>query len=336
MRRLLTGVLALFVIGCVQITPPPIVVFGDSLSDVGNVQLLTTQLQPDLPDVPARRFNGQPLYSDGKVYGRFTNGRVWLDWLVGEKKSVEPSAVALSDPLRLLRAKAVGFAWGGATALPRDDEFEVKIPDLLQQVDQYFELALLCQQHLGIVWIGSNDFRRLSLDDLDQTRQALAEIRAVQLEALRRLDDCGVERLVLFNQFNVGLIPSVIDDTTLPDQLLISQLIEESNRQLREAVNRFNRQNNQYVRLFDVNAVLTSWAEFFAVTQRPCWNGRVDGSVPDGMVGGICPQPDDYLFFDRVHPTTRAHWLVANSLKKQLSHWGMMQQSRRTLGPVGG
>ena len=56
------------------------------------------------------------------------------------------------------------------------------------------------------------------------------------------------------------------------------------------------------------NAILANPAAFgFSTTSTPC----VTGNLLDG--GQVCADPNSYVFWDTVHPTTRAHQVLGNA-----------------------
>ena len=83
-------------------------VFGDSLSDTGNVLALTTAFTP----------NPFPVYPGAE--GRFSNGPVWVEHLaagLGLPAGARPSNLLLTGPTTVTPLGPVGgqnFAWGGA------------------------------------------------------------------------------------------------------------------------------------------------------------------------------------------------------------------------------
>lgn len=83
-------------------------VFGDSLSDTGNVLALTTAFTP----------NPFPVYPG--ALGRFSNGPVWIDYLaagLGLPAGAQASNLLLTDAVTVTPLGALGgqnFAWGGA------------------------------------------------------------------------------------------------------------------------------------------------------------------------------------------------------------------------------
>jgi phospholipase/lecithinase/hemolysin len=98
-----------------------IVVFGDSLSDDGNLFAL------DPGNVPASKY----------YRGRFSNGPVWVEYLAGPD---------------LLDATLVNNAYGGATT---DGSTP---PGLGLQISAYTATADVLPDALYVIWIGANDF----------------------------------------------------------------------------------------------------------------------------------------------------------------------------------
>jgi phospholipase/lecithinase/hemolysin len=98
-----------------------IVVFGDSLSDNGNLYAL------DPGEVPAAKY----------YQGRFSNGPVWVEYLAGAD---------------LLDCTLVDNAYAGATTDGSSP------PGVLLQVGNYVGSATLHADALFIIWAGANDF----------------------------------------------------------------------------------------------------------------------------------------------------------------------------------
>ena len=105
-----------------------LVVFGDSLSDNGNLYAITSNSSPD------------PHYY---YQGRFSNGPVWVEYLAG--------ASALDCTLE-------DYAYGGATTDGTSP------PGLIAQVSAYTSSATLGAKTLFAIWIGANDFLNGSVD----------------------------------------------------------------------------------------------------------------------------------------------------------------------------
>lgn len=139
-----------------------IVVFGDSLSDNGNLLLIENQPKPD----PAVYYQG-----------RFSNGPVWVEYL--------------ADPQRLnlpLHDRALGGAQSDGLVPP----------GLIEQVTAYIAISVppLSHNSLFIIWIGGNDYLNGNgdfqgvVDNINTAMERLAEFEARHILVLN-LPDLG-------------------------------------------------------------------------------------------------------------------------------------------------
>ena len=105
-----------------------IYVFGDSLSNVGNVFKTTKGENPQSP----------PYFR-----GHYSNGPIWVEYLASE--------------LRLTTNQKTNFAFGGATT---GDSREIP-PGLLTQIERFKATHLSADpKALYIIWAGANDYLR--------------------------------------------------------------------------------------------------------------------------------------------------------------------------------
>lgn len=151
-----------------------IVMFGDSLSDSGN---LYEYMQHKLPQSP-------PYYE-----GRFTNGYAWIELLA---ESYFPTDKA---------SHLLNYAFGGAGLSDDPDIFFT----LRREVDSY----LLAHQDkadgnsLFIVWIGANNYLGMP-EDMDA---AIVEVqRGIEYD-LRRLAEAGAKHILVMNLPDLGRTP---------------------------------------------------------------------------------------------------------------------------------
>ncbi len=129
-RTILSAILALFLyLPTVTVASDfdTLVVFGDSLSDNGNLYALNPSQVPS------------EYYYDG----RFSNGPVWVEYLSGED---------------LLDCNLVDNAYAGATT------DGVSPPGVISQVNTYTGAATIEDNTLFAIWIGANDFLDGSVD----------------------------------------------------------------------------------------------------------------------------------------------------------------------------
>ncbi|MBW4528207.1 MAG: SGNH/GDSL hydrolase family protein [Phormidium tanganyikae FI6-MK23] len=143
-------------------------VFGDSLSDVGNVFRATGG------QVPA------PPYFEG----RYSNGKVW----------VEELAAKLNLPIDRVQ----NFAWGGATTGRNGLN---RVPGVLAQVETFIQnQPKINPQALFVIWAGANDY-------LFSTETPATSIENLN-RSLQSLLQSGAKRLLVANLPDLGKLPS--------------------------------------------------------------------------------------------------------------------------------
>lgn len=153
-----------------------LVVFGDSLSDTGNVFAVTLGAVPASP----------PYYA-----GRFSNGPVWVEYL----------AAALDLPFENL-------AYGGAQTDHGnlfDGLFGIDFPGLADEIALFMsESAVIDPDAVYVVWAGANDFRAAL------ARGQIPDIAAVignLVSTIEALYLAGGEHVVVLNLPDLGLTP---------------------------------------------------------------------------------------------------------------------------------
>lgn len=148
-------------------------VFGDSLSDTGNVSLAT----------------GGALPGAGYATGRYSNGDLWVDGL----------ATRLGLPLAPSGAGGRNFAWGSAETGPGATSSVTGVPTLVAQIAQFQAGGgTLGAGSLATVWAGGNDiFNGLAPND--------AADRVVG--SLSTLQTLGASRILVVNLVDLGQLP---------------------------------------------------------------------------------------------------------------------------------
>ncbi|WP_448188209.1 autotransporter domain-containing protein [Azospirillum sp. sgz301742] len=260
--------------------------FGDSLTDNGNLFALTRAIQP----VPA-----SPPYFDG----RFSNGPVWVEHLMPR----------LGLPSTALDDRAYGGAETGLGPSPS--------PGVLAQVSGAVTFGPRPgPSTLVVVWGGANDYRnhaRTAPDPAVLVDSAINNLR----DSLQLLINAGAREILVPNVPNLGDTPEGREqDATAPGTAArINAIIAGHNAALAQTVDRLRRPGVR-ITLLDVNAlfrdVLTAPGRYgFTNTTVPC----LLGVAPDvGADSGACSTPQGAattVFFDKLHPTTAAHAIVA-------------------------
>ncbi len=255
-------------------------VFGDSLSDSGNIGSLL-----GLPIAP---------YDNGY----FSNGPVWVQYLAGNLglPMTTPSFTGGNN-----------YAWGGARTGGGG------FPDsLLTQRDNYLADSggFADPDALYVVWGGGNDVR-----DGDATGPTnIADIIA-------SLAAAGATNFLVPNLPDIGLTPeSLAGEAPGGDAAFISAVSLAHNTALaiemaalRDADSSLNIVEFDVFSIF--NMMLGDPAAFgFTNVSDACYEGLLGTGGP----GAVCANPDEYVFWDGIHPTSAAHALLGDMAAAQL------------------
>lgn len=262
--------------------------FGDSLTDNGNLFALTRNVFP----VPA----SPPYYA-----GRFSNGPVWVEQLMPR---LGLSASALDD-------RAYGGAETGLGPGPG--------PGVLAQVSQAVSIGPRPGPNtLVVVWGGANDYRNRGRSTPDPAGLVDGAVNNLR-QSLELLVAAGARQILVPNVPNLGDTPEgrEQDAATPGTAARLNGIIAGHNAALAQAVERL-RQASPGVRItvLDVNAL------FRQVVAAPATYGFTNATVPCllgvapdiGPASGACATPEaaaGTAFFDKLHPTTAAHALIA-------------------------
>jgi phospholipase/lecithinase/hemolysin len=252
-----------------------LVVFGDSLSDSGNMFAAT----------------GLPPASEGYFEGRFSNGPVWTDYLAAKLGVAAPTPSLLGG---------TNHAWGYAQT---GDGFTSPlpgfpgVPNLLTQVAGFLGGGgTLAPDQLVSVWAGANDFVNGGVTDYAQVADNVAT-------AIAALAAAGGSNFLVGNLPLLGLVP-LTPDVTPEQRAGLNMLTMAFNAALLERIEGL-KAALPGVRIFfnDVNA------EFQGILADPSAYGLTN--VTDGARFDGSPDGQGYLFWDEGHPTTVVHELIA-------------------------
>lgn len=281
-----------------------IVVFGDSLSDNGN---LYEYMQHRIPSSP-------PYFE-----GRFSNGPVWIEHLTS---SVFPGNEA---------AHLLDYAFGGAAVVDGMDD-DAALFTLKREVDAY-----LIAHHnqadplsLFIVWIGANNYLALS-DDVEKT---VDDVNKGIRKELERLAQSGARHVLVLNLPDLGSTPAAREFDKQAELSTYSRLHNDTLAKSIDSLQSIYPQV-QWV-AFDTDRLfrelLDSPEAFgFKNTTDTCYDILVDKPSRHTvltMVSNISLKPrdercDDYLFFDPIHSTSIAHKLLAEKVRAHLEAVGI-------------
>ncbi|MBD2234180.1 SGNH/GDSL hydrolase family protein [Phormidium tenue] len=280
-------------------------IFGDSLSDPGNLFELTGFFPP-LP------------YSEG----RFSNGDLWVDYLV--------------DDLRFEPSQVQNFAVGGATT-GRDNGLdplissltstEVNLPGLLDEVDSYLGSlgsGSANPNGLYVVWAGANDLFNLPSDPAAIPAFLANSVQNIAT-AISSLAARGADTFLVPNLPNLGLTPRTLGDGTSQQATALSLGFNTGLANALTALEQTLPIDIIPVDLFGLtNEIIGAPAEFgFTNVTDPLFTQ------------GLLDDPG-YFWWDQQHPTTTVHELLADVFQTSLLEAGYLQPGDGALPTLAG
>ncbi len=280
-----------------------VVVFGDSLSDTGNVRERTNDKSSGVIDYPSHTFN----YDNG----RFTNDMetdppahlydgVWHEQLA---KTFLGIPAASSNSL----AGGLNFAFGGATTMDGTHEeveetflgdVSITIDDMGKQVDDYLATNVIDPNALYIVWGGSNDLRN---DDSSSNVSATVG----RMDALiSRLASAGAKFIMVPNVSPIGNVPEFAGQ---PRVVTSNRAAAEYRTELASSLDAL--ETTLGMQGFTPKIYRPDmWADSVRIFSNAPHYGFINVSEPAQDTEA---NPDQYLFWDELHPTTAAHYRLA-------------------------
>lgn len=240
------------------------------------------------------------MYPPNPTYfqGRYSNGRVWVEYL--------------SDRLHLSSRQTNNFAYGGATT---GSEGNSLVPGLLAQVQSFTQAHQQTNPNgLYVLWAGANDY-------LQGVGSATIPVENVT-KAIASLAGVGVKKILVANLPDLGKLPAT---RTSANSTNLSALTQAHNQGLRRSLKLLSQQHSdlQIVTL-DANtlyrkAIATPATFGFTNVISPCLSGS-----------RACGNPDQFLFWDGIHPTTAAHRILGEAAFSAFQD-GRMVNSRPVL-----
>lgn len=255
-------------------------VFGDSLSDTG---------------VAFRFSGGQYPPNPPYFQGRFSNGRVWTEYL--------------AEDLQISADKVRNFACGGATTGTNSNNLA---PSLLMQISSFTQAQpTVSADALCVIWAGANDY-------LQGASSATAPVENIR-SAISTLIQKGARRILVANLPNLGQLPST---RTSSQGKALEALTQAHNQALRRALKLLNQQSP------DVQiATLDAGVLYQEANANPGKFGFSNATSACLQGGRLCGQPNQFLFWDDIHPTTAAHRVLANAALEALQEVRIAQTS---------
>ncbi len=271
-------------------------IFGDSLSDVGNLSQATFNLIPPPPYAP----------------GRISNGPIWVDYLAADLGLT----VNLSNDFAFAGA-TTGNTNGLAPLFPAPFNQPGVLPGLQQQIDRFVATPPAPDPNaLFILWAGANDYLNPNLTDpLATVNTAVTNISL----DIAKLVSVGAKNILVPNLPNLGQLPQVnLDPQRAAGLSLLSDL---HNTGLAQTLTGLSSGFGPTVKLigldthtlFDQIAANPSQFGFTNITDA-CFAASPILPTPPTIAGSAppCSNPNQFVFWDALHPTTAAHQTIAD------------------------
>lgn len=282
-----------------------IVIFGDSLSDNGNLYAYSHHQIPPSP----------PYYD-----GRFSNGPLWVEFVARKYFPLQEMEHYFSD-----------YAFGGAGVgekLMKDSA----LLTLKKEVDTYLlaNHGKADANRLYMVWIGANNYLGLPPDP-ENTVSAVNEGIA---QELNRLVKAGAEHVLVINLPDLGKTPFAHSYSA---QKPLTEFSIRHNAALQEKVTQLEHQYPAVQWLyFDVNQMFNEFLTHpdsfgFTNVTDACYktSGLLENLPADSLKMVTEVQKTEsltcagYLFFDAIHPTVLTHEMMAMQIQAFIEQAGI-------------
>ena len=298
-----------------QVQPAPfddLFVFGDSLSDTGNVFEGTGGTIPSAPPYAP---------------GRFSNGPVWVDQLVDD---LAPVLVEPSSPSR-------NYAFGGARTDASFDPDSGIPPGILSQLQiQRFNFRVtdtaFNTNDLVVLWAGANNIFDASSfirrnaqafpDEASARSFLLGESAAAAADmdlAIKTIVANGARTLLVPNLPDLGKVPRFRNE---PDRAVLATLASQHfNDLLATSLDTIRHSSGEDLKIVSMDIktlfeLVRSRPREFGITNvsDPCINqvSEVDPATLS-MCSTDYAEQNRFLFWDDIHPTAATHELIAKT-----------------------
>lgn len=279
-----------------------LLVFGDSLSDAGNIASLTGGTFPDTT------YYKQGQFTDGQTWASQLGSNIGDNFAFGGARAVDNTFVRDAD--------------GTQTAVPTGDS----VPDLFAQIGIFEALAapVVSDNPLTAIWIGGNDLRDIAfglgtrtLTLGDAFAQATTVAQTIASGVARLAETTQLDDFVVFSVPDISVVPGLSGG---PLEGIVSTIAGFTNGVLLAELAKLELTlPDVNIQTFDVNKTI------LAVANDP---SLVGARISDreclvkvaGVVQSYCGDENvsDYVFFDDIHPTNLVHTLIAENFEAQV------------------
>jgi len=295
-------------------------VFGDSLSDTGNVAFLTAPSGFSIP--PASRY----------YQGRFSNGPIAAEMLMQSLEiegELQPILALNPEKLSLKNShhQAINLAFAGSETGFRNSVLgQFDVPGLLGQVAMFGVIKMNAkpmEDSLAFIWSGGNDyFNQYFTGNAVSADRVVGNIK----KAIKFLYRSGIRHFMVPNLPDVGDVPiahilaQLNGDNNIPANL--SALTLEHNYKLELVLNKLSRLRGIKIHRVDAYSIAKKEIapnDIFPgpasdCLYRPDISPAICTAVPFELGDGL-------IFWDETHTSTQVHQLFAEEFSRVLDDY---------------
>ncbi|CAA2959038.1 GDSL esterase lipase 7-like [Olea europaea subsp. europaea] len=309
---------------------PALYVFGDSLFDNGNNNLLPTLAKAD--------FSPYGMNFDGGATGRFTDGKTIPDFIA------EFLGLPFSPPYLSMRSSpkltGLNFASASCGILPETGNYLGKCLNFAEQIDSFnntikpelpkhyktsSEVSDYLSKSLFVIAIGSNDYINNYLDpglyDTSKHYDPLSFARllignlSLQFQRLYKL---GARKVIMFEIGHIGCIPSVTRQFSHSGQCVedVNQLAVIFNDELATMLKNLTStlKDSEFIlgqgHMLSYDAIINPSNYGLEDSSNPCcitWANGTSACIP-GLAP--CKDPEKHYFWDGYHLTEAVYKVI--------------------------
>jgi outer membrane lipase/esterase len=290
-----------------KVSAQSLIAFGDSLLDNGNIPRITGQNSPPSP----------PYY-----HNRFSNGPTFAEYL--------PKLLHLDAPIGTHYGTGYNLAVGGAET-GTGNYGNSALPGLQTEINLFEKSGRrFGARDLAVVWAGANDYFALA-QQAQSGQISLAQLpglaTATVLQATSnlantatRLASLGARQMVFLNLPDLGKTPQFNQNPIFSS--FTSQITDNHNQQLQTQLASIHSRTGANIFLFNTQL---AFSQMIANPGKYGFENATQAAISTAAAFAPQSEQNQYLFWDSVHPTTAAHWILARYIAN-------MVQAPSTLG----
>ncbi|WOL07324.1 GDSL esterase/lipase EXL3-like [Canna indica] len=315
---------------------PALIVFGDSIVDPGNNDVLNTIIKCDFPPY------GQD-FIDHMPTGRFSNGLIPSDLIakkLGVKDLLPPYLGVDLSPEEILTG--VSFASGATGYDPLTPKIVsvISMEDELKMFAEYKERLYavageergqeIISQAMYVICAGTDDiantyfttpFRKPHYDVSSYVEFLISKAS----DFIKQLYDMGARRIGFVGLPPIGCVPS---QRTLGGGIereceeTRNQAAQIFNSRIQQEIKRLGRELNKqlsrifYIDIYDILLDIIQRPDYYGFKQSTrgcCGTGKLEVTLLcNSKTATICDDVTEYVFWDSYHPTEKAYRIIVD------------------------